>query len=218
MDLDRQRMVGAGTDHDGNGRHPLEVGRAEPVEKGLEEAGVTGLEGGRREDHDPAPPDCVDGLPDLGRGPVEEKRAEVGKVHHDPRRAVNPHRAGHGISDGLRHLPGSRPRLGVPNDDSDRARGVKHVEPPIQPNVGTICGRSTEVRIPGSGLADVTNGIHRSVCGQTRRRGRPLVGRNREADVDVERRVALDQDVPTGVPKIPGRLDVGREIPVGAEA
>ena len=48
VDLDREGVVGAGTGHHRHDGHALQIGGAEPVEKGLQEAGVAGLVGGRR--------------------------------------------------------------------------------------------------------------------------------------------------------------------------
>src|ERR1700677_4777077 len=46
--------------------------------------------------------------------------------------------------------------------------------------------------------ADVGDGVHRAVCGQAGRRRRPLFGWHREADVDVQRGVALEATGPRG--------------------
>src|SRR5580698_11196266 len=70
----------------------------------------------------------------------------------------------------------------------------------------------------GRGGADVGDGVDRAVGGVAGGGGGHLVQRDREAEVDVERGVALDRDVPAGGADVPGGGQVGGAVPGGAEA
>ena len=88
--LDGEGVVGAGAGHDRDDGDAQEVGGAEPVEEGLQEARVAGLVGGRGHDDQRAGPDPVDRL--LHAGP-RTSRTAAGPARRGRRSACRHRRA-----------------------------------------------------------------------------------------------------------------------------
>ena len=121
VDLDGERVVRAGAGHDRDDGDAEEISGAEPVEEGLEEAGVAGLVGGRGHDDQRAGADPSDRLLHGLRGPVEQLRAQLGQVDRQPVGAVEPCGVGGRGGDRLRQGECPRLRFGVPDDEADGA-------------------------------------------------------------------------------------------------
>ena len=74
-----------------------------------------------------------------------------------------------------------------------------------QPRVAMTWGRSTVVRMPGGAAHTTGHGVDRPVGGVAGRDVAHPLDRHREAQVDVERGVALDRHPPARRRQVPGR-------------
>src|SRR5437879_1229263 len=71
---------------------------------------------------------------------------------------------------------------------------------------------------PRFGRADIGNRVDWAVRRGARRGRAPFLRGHREADVDLEGQVALDQDMPACLPEVPRRLEISRAVPGGSKA
>src|SRR4051794_39858783 len=78
--------------------------------------------------------------------------------------------------------------------------------------------REVDGRADASGrVAHDGHGVDGAVRGVARCRLPHPLERDRETQLDVEGRVTVDGDAPTGVAQVPRRIEIRRAVPVGAE-